>query len=71
MNTYAPTERHLRDVLIFLYNMKKTATEAHQELVEVYGEESLSLAACRKFYAQFDKGVFYESDRKSTAKQVN
>ncbi|KYN17589.1 hypothetical protein ALC57_10120 [Trachymyrmex cornetzi] len=30
MSVYEPNSRHLREVLIFCFNMKKSAAEAHQ-----------------------------------------
>jgi len=32
------TKQHLREVLIFCFNWKKSAAEAHRMLVEVYGD---------------------------------
>jgi len=32
------TKQHLREILIFCFNWKKSATEAHRMLVAVYGD---------------------------------
>ncbi|GFW88685.1 hypothetical protein TNCV_2833461 [Trichonephila clavipes] len=37
MSAYEPNSRHLREVLIFCFNMKKSAAEAHRMLSNTYG----------------------------------
>jgi len=36
MSVYEPNSRHLREVLIFCFNMKKSAAEAHRMLSNTY-----------------------------------
>ncbi|GFY36734.1 hypothetical protein TNCV_2566961 [Trichonephila clavipes] len=36
MSAYVPNSRHLRKVLIFCFNMKKSAAEAHRMLSNTY-----------------------------------
>jgi len=38
MLNFVLTKQHLREVLIFCFNWKKSAAEAHRMLVEVYGD---------------------------------
>ncbi|GFT92275.1 hypothetical protein TNCV_3730361 [Trichonephila clavipes] len=38
MSAYERNSRHLRKVLIFCFNMKKSAAEAHRMLSNTYGE---------------------------------
>ena len=38
--------------------MKKTATESHRILVEVYGEHALAQRTCQKWFALFKSGDF-------------
>jgi len=38
MSNFVLTKQHLREVLIFCFNWKKSAAEAAQLLVEVYGD---------------------------------
>ena len=38
MSVYEPNSRYLREVLIFCFNMKKSAAEAHRMLSNTYGE---------------------------------
>jgi len=37
MSNFMLTKHHLRKILIFCFNWKKSAAEAHRMLVEVYG----------------------------------
>ena len=39
MSVYEPNSRHLQEILIFCFNMKKSAAEAHRMLSNTYGEE--------------------------------
>ncbi|EFN60719.1 hypothetical protein EAG_09358, partial [Camponotus floridanus] len=36
-------KHHLREVLLFLFNSKKSAAESHRVLLETYGEHTPSL----------------------------
>jgi len=38
MSNLVLTKQHLQEVLIFCFNWKKSAAEAHRMLVEVYGD---------------------------------
>jgi len=38
MSNFMLTKHHLREILIFCFNWKKSAAEAHRMLVEVYGD---------------------------------
>ena len=42
MLVYESNSRHLRKVLIFCFNMKKSAAEAHRMLSNTYGEAAIS-----------------------------
>ena len=50
MSVYEPNSRHLREVLIFCFNMKKSATEAHRMLSNIYGEAAISERTCREWF---------------------
>ena len=38
MSSFEPNKRHLRELLIYFFNLKKSAAEAHRLLVEAYGD---------------------------------
>ena len=41
MSSFEPNKRHLRKLLIYFFNLKKSAAKAHRLLVETYGEAAL------------------------------
>ena len=56
MSDYEPNSRHLREVLIFCFNMKKSAVEAHRMLSNTYGEAAISES--REWFQRFKNGDF-------------
>jgi len=58
MSVYEPNSRHLREVLIFCFNMKKSAAEAYQMLSNTYGEAAISERTCREWFQRFKNGDF-------------
>ena len=46
MSSFKPNKRDLRELLIYLFNLKKSAAEAHRLLIERYGEAALSERSC-------------------------
>ena len=42
MSSFESNKRHLRELLMQFFNLKKSATEAHRLLVETYGEAALN-----------------------------
>ncbi|GFX00588.1 uncharacterized protein TNCV_2235951 [Trichonephila clavipes] len=63
MSTYEPKYRHLREVLIFCFNMKKSAAGAHRMLSNTYGEASISERTCRDWSQRFKNGDFDVKDQ--------
>ena len=53
MPAYEPNSRHLREVLIFCFNMKKSAAEAHRMLSNTYGEAAIRERTCREWFQRF------------------
>ncbi|UYV73155.1 hypothetical protein LAZ67_10001980 [Cordylochernes scorpioides] len=53
-----PKSAHLREVLLFSFNWKKSATEAHRMLEEVYGDHALSKWQCYRWFKKFQSGDF-------------
>jgi len=47
MSNFVLIKQHLRKVLIFCFNWKKSAAEAHRMLVEVYGDTPID-KSCRE-----------------------
>ena len=50
MSNFVLTKQHLREVLIFCFNWKKSAAEVHRMLVEVYGDTAPTDKSCREWF---------------------
>ena len=48
MSSFEPNKRHLRELLIYFFNLKKSAAEVHRLLVEAYSDATLSERSCRE-----------------------
>ena len=58
ISNFVLTKQHLREVLIFCFNWKKSAAEAHRMLVEVYGDTAPTDKSCREWFRRFKDGDF-------------
>lgn len=63
MSTFEPSKQHLREVLIFLFHLKKKATEAHQLLAEAYPGLDIDVRMCQRWFARFKNGDFDIEDK--------
>jgi len=70
MSVYEPNPRHLRAVLIFCFNIKKSATEAHQMLSNTYGETTISERTCCEWFQHLRNGDSDIQDRHSGGREV-
>ena len=66
MSSFEPNKRHLRELLIYFFNLKKSAAEAHRLLVEAYGEAALSERSCREWFQKFKNGEFHIEDKEGS-----
>jgi len=55
--------KHLREVLIFCFNWKKSAAQAHRMLVEVYGDTAPTDKSCREWFRRFKDEDFSVEDK--------
>lgn len=62
MSNFVPEKEHLREALLFCFNLKKSAAESHRMLVEAYGDSALSETTCRDWFRRFKDGHFDLSD---------
>ena len=67
MSIYEPNSRHLREILIFCFNTKKSAAEAHRMLSNTYGEAAISERTCREWFQRFKNGDV--EDRHSSGRE--
>ena len=63
MSSCEPNKRHLRELLIYFFNLKKSAAKAHRLLAETYGEAALSERSCRECFRKFKNGEFDIEDK--------
>ncbi|KAG5321876.1 MOS1T transposase, partial [Pseudoatta argentina] len=68
MPSFEPNKRHLRELLIYFFILKKSAAEAHRLLVEAYGEAALSERSCREWFQKFKNGKFDIEDKERSGK---
>jgi len=57
------TKQHLREILIFCFNWKKSAAEAHRMLVEIYSDTAPTDKSCRERFRRFKDGDFSVEDK--------
>ena len=58
-----PNKRHLWELLIHFFNLKRSAAEVHRLLVEKYSESALGERSCRELFQNFKNGEFDIEDR--------
>ncbi|EGI67653.1 Mariner Mos1 transposase [Acromyrmex echinatior] len=66
MASFEPNKRHLRELLIYFFNLKKSAAEAHRLLVEAYGE-ALSERSY-EWFQKFKNGEFDVEDKERSGR---
>ena len=69
MSSFESNKRHLRELLIYFFNLKKSAAEAHRLLVEkYYGEAALNERSCREWFPNFKNGEFDIEDKERSGR---
>ena len=68
MSCFESNERDLLELLIYLFNLKKSAAEAHRLLVESYGGTALSERSCREWFKKFKNGEFNIEDKECSGR---
>ena len=69
MSVFELNSRHLREVLIFCFHLKKTAIEAHRMLSSTYWEAALTERTCREWFQRFKSSDFDMEDRHGGGKK--
>ncbi|KAJ0171077.1 hypothetical protein K1T71_013276 [Dendrolimus kikuchii] len=52
-----------RELLIYFFNLKKSASETNRLFAEVYNEDALSGRTCREWFQKFKNGVLDVKDK--------
>ena len=68
MSSFEPNKRHLWELLINIFHLKKSAAEAHRLLVERYGEAASSERSCRELFQKFKNGEFDIEDKERSGR---
>ncbi|GBP71850.1 Mariner Mos1 transposase [Eumeta japonica] len=63
MSEFEPNKRHLRELLIYFFNFKKSAAETHRLFVKAYNEAALSERTCREWFQKFKNDDFNIEDK--------
>lgn len=69
MSVYEPNSPYLQEVLIFCFNMKKSAAEAHRMLSNTYGETAISERTCLEWFERFKNCNFHVEERPSDERE--
>ena len=63
-----PNKRYLPELLIYFFNLKKSAVEAHWSLVETLGKAVLSERSCRQWFQKLKNGEFDIEDKERSGR---
>ena len=63
MLSFKLNKRHLGELLTYFFNLKKSAAEAHQLLVETFGKAALSKRSCREWFQKFKNAEYDIEDK--------
>ena len=59
---------HLRKLLIYFFNLKKSAADVYRLLVEIYAEAALSERCGREWFQKFKNGEFDIEDKERSGR---
>lgn len=68
MSKFEPSRRHLREVSLYWFNLKKSAAEAHRLLQEAYGEGYVDDSSVRGWFRRFKSGDFDVEDKERSGR---
>ena len=68
MSTFEPNKRHLRELLLYFFNLKKSAAEAYRLLVETSGKAALSERSCREEFQKLKNDEFDIEDKERSGR---
>ena len=65
MPSFEPNKRHLWELLIYFFNLNKSAAKVHRLFVETDGDAALSDRSCREWFEKFKNNAFDIEDKES------
>ena len=63
-------KEHYRRILLFYFRKGKNASQAHEKLCAVYGDEALKKGQCQNWFDKFRSGDFSLEDEKRSGRPV-
>ena len=69
MSSFLLKKKHIREALLFCFNLKKSAAESHRMLVDVYSDNALSETTCKDWFRRFNDDNFDLNDKKRENRQ--
>jgi len=63
MSEFILKKLNLREVLLHYFILKKSATETHRLLVNIYGEHAPSKTSCKEWFRRFNSDDFDVRDK--------
>ena len=68
MSSFEPNKRHLRELFIYFFNLKKSVAETHRLLVETYGEAALCERNFHEWFQKFKNAKFDIEDKERSGR---
>jgi len=68
MSSFVPNKQHLREALLFCFNLKENAAEARRLLEKAYGEHAQSKTTCEDWFKRFRNGDFDTEDKERSGR---
>ena len=64
LSGFEKTQQHMREAILFYFNLIKRTVESHRLLQEAYGGHALSETTCRDWFRRIKSGDFDHKDKK-------
>ena len=68
MSSFEPSKPHLRELLIYFFNLKKSAAKAHWLPIWTYIEAASSERICSEWFQNFKNGEFVIEDKERSGR---
>ena len=69
LSCFEPNKRNLRELLIYFFNLKKSAAEVHRLHVETYSEDALSERSCCEWFQKFKNSELDIEDKERSGRR--
>lgn len=69
MSEFEPSKQHIREALLFCFNLKRSAAETHRMLVDAYGDSAPSKTTCKDWFTRFQSGDYDTNDNERSGQK--